>query len=327
MGVAAKNFFEHIDTFMDYRKTVYEVSDQTIKSNRTDLKLFENFIDNKHHIIIDGPAVMDFQYYLKKDRKNSGQSINRKIFTLRSYSHFIRLQGVPHSEGLPFYDVLKIRQGYRNRPEALTPKQLKLIFNAIERNTCLDIRDYAVYALMYLAGLRVGEVFELNIDSIDLKNRQLHVLGKGRKRRKLHLSDELFQVISEYLAVRSYFYNSDKTKALFVSKKGNRLAIRTMEDNFKKLVRKAGLSVRFNVTCHTLRHTFASHLNDKGVDMLVIQSLMGHATSRSTEPYIHPSHEKIREAMERLPGVIFMNNLIKKGGFKMSFQKRYRRKE
>ena len=72
MGVAAKNLFEHIDTFMDYRKTVYEVSDQTIKSTRTDLRLFENFIDNKHHIIIDGHAVMEFQYYLKKGRKNSG---------------------------------------------------------------------------------------------------------------------------------------------------------------------------------------------------------------------------------------------------------------
>jgi len=125
---------------------------------------------------------------------------------------------------------LKIRQGYQNRPDALTPGQLKSLFNAIDRTTCLGLRDYAVYALMYLTGLRVGEVFELNMDSIDIKNRQLHVIGKGGKRRKLHLSDELFRVISEYLAVRKYFYNSDKTKALFVSKKGNRLAIRTMED-------------------------------------------------------------------------------------------------
>ena len=100
-----------------------------------------------------------------------------------------------------------------------------------------------------------------------------------------------------------------------------------MEDNFNKLVGKIGLKVRFNVTCHTLRHAFASHLNDKGVDMLVIQDLMGHITSRSTEPYIHSSHEKIREAMERLPGVIFMNRLIKKGGLKLSFQKKYLRRE
>jgi len=255
MAVAAKEFFEHVDSFMDYRKTVYEVSDQTIKSNLTDIKLFENFIDKSSHDQINGPSVMDFQYYLKKDRENSGRSINRKIFTLRSYAHFIKLQDVAHSEDLPFYDVLKIRQGYQNRPDALTHKQLTLIFNAIDRNTCLGIRDYAIYALMYLAGLRVGEVFGLNMDSIDLENKKLCVIGKGKKRRELHLNDELFQIISEYLAVRQYFYNSDTTEALFVSKKGNRLAIRTMEDNFRKLVSKAGLSLRFNVTCHTLRHT------------------------------------------------------------------------
>ena len=327
MGVTAKDFFEHVDAFMDYRKTVYEVSDQTIKSNMVDLRLFKGFIKRNKHETITGPAVMDFQYYLKKERRNSGRSINRKIFTLSSYAHFIRQQEVAHSENLPFYDVLKIRQGYQNRPDALTPGQLKSLFNAIDRTTCLGLRDYAVYALMYLTGLRVGEVYTLNIDSIDLKKKTLHVIGKGKKVRVLHITDELFQVISEYLAVRPCFHKSSKTKALFVSKKGNRLAIRTMEDNFKKLVSKSGLNVRFNVTCHTLRHTFASHLNDKEVDMLVIQSLMGHATSRSTEPYIHPYYKKIKNAMERLPGVIFMNRLIKEGGLNLSFQGRYREGE
>jgi len=327
VAVAAKEFFEHVDSFMDYRRTVYEVSDQTIKSNLTDLKLFEKFIDKSSHDQINGPSVMEFQYYLKKDRENSGRSINRKIFTLRSYAHFIKLQDVAHSEDLPFYDVLKIRQGYQNRPDALTSKQIKTLFDAIDRNTCIGIRDYAVYALMYLVGLRVGEVYALNIDSIDLKNRILRVIGKGGKVRDLHITEELFHVISEYLAVRSCFYNSSQTNALFVSKKGNRLSIRTMEDNFKKLVDRSGLTLRFTITCHSLRHTFASHLNDKEVDMLVIQSLMGHASSRSTEPYIHPSYKRIKDAIERLPGVIFMNRLVKERGLNLSFQGRHRRKE
>ncbi|SDU57755.1 tyrosine-type recombinase/integrase, partial [Desulfobacula phenolica] len=71
---------------------------------------------------------------------------------------------------------------------------------------------------------------------------------------------------------------------------------------------------------HTLRHSFASHLNDQEVDMLVIKSLMGHSTTRSTEIYIHPSMQKVRQAMEKLPGVIFMNELIKNGGVIFSFQ-------
>jgi integrase/recombinase XerD len=325
MAVAAEDFFAHIDKFMDYRKVVYETSDQTLKSNRTDLKLFRGFIENQAYPAIDGPAVMDFQYYLKKDRGNTGGSINRKIFTLRSYSHFLILQDVKDAHDLPFYDVLKVRQGYRNRPNALTIDQVKRLFEGIDRNTCLGIRDYAVYALMYQTGLRVGEVHTLDIPSIDFENQTLEVIGKGNKRRILHLTDEMVQILIEWLAVRNRFYKSNETDALFVSKKGNRLAIRTMEDNIKKIVRNSGIYARFNISCHTLRHSFASHLNDKDVDILVIQSLLGHTSPRSTEPYIHPSLEKVREAMERLPSVIFLNELVKDGI--LSFQMQYRKRE
>jgi integrase/recombinase XerD len=325
MAVAAEDFFVHIDKFMDYRKVVHETSDQTLKSNQTDLKLFRKFIENQAYPTIDGPAVMDFQYYLKKDRGNTGGSINRKIFTLRSYSHFLILQDVKDADDLPFYDVLKVRQGYRNRPNALTIDQVKRLFEGIDRNTCLGIRDYAVYALMYQTGLRVGEVHSLDISSIDFDNQTLEVIGKGNKLRILHLTDEMVQILIEWMAVRNRFYKSNETDALFVSKKGNRLAIRTMEDNIKKIVRNSGIYARFNIICHTLRHSFASHLNDKDVDILVIQSLLGHTSPRSTEPYIHPSLEKIRESMERLPSVIFLNELVKDGI--LSFQMQYRKRE
>ena len=326
MAVTKKDFFEQIDSFIDYRKKIYEVSTQTIKSNLYDLKLFKNFINEKNYELINGPAVMDFQYHLKQDRKNSGNSINRKIFALRSYGNFLRLQNVPSAENLPFYDVLKVRQGYRNCPNALTHNQIKLFFDTIDRSIILGIRDYAVYALMYQTGLRVGEVFSLNPESINFKNKKLVVIGKGKKRRDMHLTDEILQILSEWIAVRSYFCNSKNNDALFISKKGNRLAIRTMEDNFKKIVLTAGLKTHFNITCHTFRHTFASHLNDEDVDILVIQSLMGHASPRSTHPYIHPSHEKIRQAMERLPGVIFMNKLIESRAINLKFQASFKKK-
>jgi site-specific recombinase XerD len=121
--------------------------------------------------------------------------------------------------------------------------------------------------------------------------------------------------------VRDQFHNSWLTSALFISKKGNRLAIRTIEDNFKKILFYSSISVPFNVTCHTLRHSLASHLNDNDVDILVIQSILGHLSSRSTEPYIHPSFDRIRKDMEKLPGVVFVKELIQKGKLNLSFQK------
>ena len=326
MTIPATMFFEHQDAFFSYRRDIYEISSQTDKSNRVDLALFENFIRSRNQQTIDGPAVIDFQYHLKKERKNCGTSINRKIFTLRSYANFLKLYDVPCAQTLPFYNVLKIRQGYRKRPQALTPQQIKMLFASISTDTLLGIRDYAVYALMYQLGLRVGEVHDLDMESLDFENQKITVMGKGRKPRTLHLNDELIEIISHYLAVRELFLNSWLTRALFVSKKGNRLAIRTMEDNFKKILLQTDVNVPFNVTCHTLRHSLASHLNDNDVDVLVIQSILGHSSTRSTEPYIHPSQERIRQAFEKLPGLIYVKELIRKGVLNVNFQKPYRPK-
>lgn len=320
MAVATEDFFSHIDTFFGYRESIYEISDQTTRTNRIDLQLFKNFVDEGKYSVINGPTVMEFQHYLKEERNNSGGSINRKIFTLRRYAQHLCLVEVEKAETLPFQNILKIRRGYRRRPQALTPKQVERLFKTINRSTVLGIRDYAVYALMYLAGLRIGEVHRLDLESIDLDKRILSVMGKGKKVRTIQLHEELYQIVLEYLRVRSAFYGNAAIAALFVSKKGNRLAIRTMEDNFKKVVDRSDLEVPFPLVCHTLRHTFASHLNENEVDILVIQSLMGHSTPKSTEGYIHPSHEKIRKAMEKLPAVIFMNKLIERGILNLQFQ-------
>lgn len=326
MAVASNNFFTHIDDFFNYRQDIYEISPQTVKSNRVDLDLFKNFICSKNLQTIDGPAVIDFQYYLKKQRQNCGASINRKIFTLRSYGNFLKLYDLSCTDALPFYDVLKIRQGYRKRPGALTPQQISLLFKTIDTDTILGIRDYAVYALMYQLGLRVGEVHDLNLSSLDLNKNKISVIGKGRKPRTLHVNDELIEILCQYLAVRERFLNSWLTPALFVSKKGNRLAIRTMEDNLKNILLQTDFHVQFNVSCHTLRHSMASHLNDKDVDILIIQSILGHSSSRSTEPYIHPSADRVRKAMEKLPGVKFVKELLRKGELNLSFQKPFRPK-
>jgi len=275
---------------------------------------------------ICGPAVIDFQYYLKNQRHNCGASINRKIFTLRSYSNFLKLYDLSGSDALPFYDVLKIRSGYRKQPDALTPQQIIVLLKQIDTHTILGIRDYAVYALMYQLGLRVGEVHGLNLQNIDLKKNKISVIGKGNKPRSLHINSELCDILCQYLAVRDQFHNSWLTSALFISKKGNRLAIRTIEDNFKKILFYSSINTPFKVTCHTLRHSLASHLNDNDVDILVIQSILGHLSTRSTEPYIHPSLDRIRKALEKLPGVKFVKELIRKGELELRFQKSFRPK-
>jgi len=326
LALKTENFFKHIDSFVDYRKEIYEASDQTIRSNLIDLNLFKEFTEKQNYNTITGPVVMKYQVHLKHDRMNVGSSINRKIFTLRSYGQYLSLLEVEGAKRLPFRDILKIRGGYKNIPQALSLDQIKVLFESIDRSTYLGIRDYCIYALMYNLGLRIGEVYSLDLEDIDLKKREITVTGKGKKRRTLYLTDEMMEIINDWLSARKYFLNSEYLKCFFISKKGNRLSIRTMEDNFKKIFINSNIKTYFNVTCHTLRHSFASHLNDEEVDILVLQSLLGHSSTRSTEIYIHPSEQRIRQALDRLPGVKYVSQLIASGALKLRFQKCYKKR-
>lgn len=322
--ITSETFFKHVEPFVEYRRTVYESSGQTIRSNLADIRLFERFVTDKRYASISGEAVMKYQMYLKKDRLNAGSSINRKLFSLRSYGHYLRVSEVEGAQRLPFRDVLKIRTGYGNGPQAFTRSQVKSFFGNIDRTTYLGIRDYCVYALMYNIGLRAGEVYGLEMKNIDFKAKKLTVTGKGRKRRSLHLTNEMAGIIEDWLSAREYFVHSDTVTHLFVSKKGNPLAIRTMEDNFKNVLVRSKITTYFNATCHTMRHSFASHLNDKNVDILVLQSLLGHSTPRSTQIYIHPSEERVRAALEKLPAVRYVTGLIERG--EIVFQGKYEKR-
>ena len=325
-SVSKEHFFQHVDGFIDYRKTIYETSNQTNKSNLIDLSLFKYFLDMKKYDYIDGRAVMDFQYYLKKQRLNCGASMNRKLFTLRSYARYLKFEPIPFLNNLPFSDVLKCRQGYKTKPVGLSEKQTHSLFQSIDRTTFLGLRNYAVFSLMYLLGLRVGEVHNLDMENIDWETKQLTVLGKGNKKRYIPLADEIIAILTQWFAVRKYFLNHHSSNALFLSKKGNRLAIRTMEDNMQKILKQSKITFKIHVTCHTLRHSFASKLNDEGVDVLVIQSLLGHSSPRTTSDYyIHPSLQKVREALEKLPGVIYLNQLVESG--LLNFQSTYKKRE
>jgi site-specific recombinase XerD len=320
MSVTSIDFFAQTDAYLDYRRVVYETSPQTEKSNRSDLTMFRNFVTDNNIEAITGKAAMDFQYYLKKNRKNAGNSLNRKIFTLRTYEKFLQMQNVSDANTLPFRDVLKVRGGYLNTPGALTTNQIKTLLGSVKTNSCLGIRNWALYSLMYGLGLRVGEVHNLDCTDVDLAKGELNVIGKGGKQRTMPIGAELKSIIAEWMDIRIYFKNNHQRRALFVSKKGNRLAIRTIEDNFKKLVDQSDIAARFKVTCHTLRHSFASHLNEKDVDILVLQSLLGHSTPRSTEMYIHPSKKTVKDCLERLPIVKYVADLLNSERFKIPFQ-------
>ena len=148
--ISTETFFNHIDSFIDYRETVYEISDQTTRSNLTDINLFKDYLQTHKHRSITGKAIMGFQVYLKENRLNTGGSINRKLFSLRSYGTYLKVLDIDGAKEIPFRDILKIRSGYRNGPQALSVEQIKTLFNHIDRSTYLGIRDYCLFAFPFI---------------------------------------------------------------------------------------------------------------------------------------------------------------------------------
>jgi site-specific recombinase XerD len=310
------------EPFLSYRKSIGYTRNETAKSNAIDIKLFTDFMDSKGKDTIYGKDIISFQQYLAIDRNNIPSSINRKIFTLRSFQKYLILKEMKNADKLPFQNVLKIRAVRPYRPNFLTEDEMKTLFSAINKNSILGLRDYAIFAIMYLLGLRVGEVNRINIDDIDWYNRLITVTGKCEIKRTLSLSSELKIILENYLAVRNNFLNANKKNALFISKKGNRIAIRTIEDNFIKLIKVTGIKKRSGrVTPHTLRHTCATMLNEKNVKILTIQNILGHSNPNTTiNYYLHTTEHVMRDALEKLPLTLFLNEMINSGEIRLSFQ-------
>ena len=316
-----------MEDFADYRLTLGYAQPQTVQSNKKDIKLFLSFLEMKNIEDINGPAVIEFQKYLSKQRLNAPASANRKIFSLKAYQNFLDLKEIADYNDMPFNKVRKIRNTAPLRPNHLNLDEIEILFNSFGVTTVLGIRDYTIYSLMFLLALRVGEVHRLNLNSIDFSKKEITITGKKGQKRILPLLPEMISILKDFLQVRRHFLNSSECDALFISKKGKRLAIRTIEDNLKKLINKSGLTKPFNVTCHTLRHSQATLLNEKGVDVLVIQNILGHASPRTTiRYYIHATEKQIREAMERLPITLLLNELVDKGVISFTFQKAYSRR-
>ena len=317
----------HLQSFLDYRKNLGYARPATARSNTIDLKLFVDFMDEQAYDSVSGKAIIAFQNHLAHKRNNTPASINRKIFTLRSFQNYLELIGLENADQLPFKKVLKIRAPRAYRPHFLTEDEIKILFETINRNNILGLRDYAVFALMFLLGLRVGEVHRLDLDDINWNQNTIRITGKGGVERTLTLNNELQNALENYLAVRHNFFKVQGNKAFFISKKGNRLAIRTMEDNFKKLLEASGLNKDFKVTPHILRHSCATLLNENQVKILTIQNILGHSNPNTTiNYYLHTTEQKMRDALEKLPLTLFLNELINAGEIILSFQsERYRR--
>lgn len=291
-GKSAKTVYEYyldLRTFFRYIKKYKGLINDNIEMknipvNDIDIKLIES---------ITLSDVYSFLNYALNERKNASAARSRKISSLRSFYNYLTKK------------VLLIK----NNPmlELDTPKQKKSLPKYLSLDEAISLlraidgpnkqRDFAMITVFLNCGIRLSELVGINITSI--KDSYLTVLGKGNKERTIYLNDACKLAINEYLKVRPKPLDSDKN-ALFISNRGTRISHQMVQVTVKKYLQKAGLdTTKYSV--HKLRHTAATLMYQNGVDVRVLQEILGHTSLATTQIYTHLSNDRLQDAANMNP--------------------------
>ncbi len=296
-AISLTDFDHHREDYRNLRLGIFNHQPSGVKGNEYDLNLFSNYFHEHNIKAITGEEILNSLTWLREERGNRAGAINRKEASIRSYFRYLRFVQIEGADSFPIESMPRAREPYTGPVKALEPDEVSRLLVSIDKDSILGFRDFFLYSMLYRLGLRIGEAISINIKDIDFEKQILNIHGKGRRERKLPLLPDLMDILEKWLVYRTRLYGANQLDALFISKKGNRLSIRTAQDNFQKIVTKAGPFSIDKVTPHSMRHAFATHAIEGEQDIFVLKAILGHASTKSTEIYLHPSMRVLRKAV------------------------------
>ena len=261
--------------YLIYINNVKNYSQNTIKSYSSDIK----------HYFENTDSIGEFSSYLKHLNKNrySKTSINRKITSIRTFLFWAVDNDYFNQNQIKIVNNLKVE---KKLPNVLTSSYINRLLDSLPESSQKDLRDKAILELMYSSGLRVSEVSNLTLNSIN-KNNSLRVLGKGNKERVLPMTKRAYVCIKKYIEnSRSKFENEKSKNYLFLGVRGGQLSDREI----RRIVK-----FRTGTFPHSIRHTFATHLLEGGADLRIVQELLGHNDPSTTQIYTHVSKKQLQK--------------------------------
>jgi integrase/recombinase XerC len=298
----------YMQLFLDHLKYERNVSEHTLRNYRIDLGQFHDYLaplgkhGNRAEVDVrqlDHITIREFlaTLYSKKKKKTS---IARKLATLRSFFKFLCREQVLEMNPAELVSSPRLEH---KLPRFLTIEEVVRFIETPETETPLGKRDRAILELLYGSGLRVSELVNLNINDLDFKHRSLRVKGKGRKERIVPFGQKASEALEMYLSVRGELLaeaaEADRDPlVLFLNYQGTRLTTRSVGRLIEKYVKQCA-EVNPEISPHSLRHSFATHLLNAGADLRSIQELLGHARLSTTQLYTHVSTEKLIEVYDR----------------------------
>ena len=233
---------------------------------------------------------------LLNEKQYSKATIARKLATLRSFYKFLVKRNYVSSS-----PVVSIRTPKQEKklPRFLEYEEVKLLLGTPPVNTWLGSRDRAILETLYSTGIRVSELVALNMEDIDFLGEVVHVRGKGKKERISPIGSSALQVIQHYMEYRNKRAQSNgnfDSKVLFVNKHGRRLSTRSVRRKMDKYLKMSGMDPE--ISPHTLRHSFATHMLNKGADLRSVQELLGHQSLSTTQIYTHLTTRRLKEVYD-----------------------------
>ncbi len=296
------------DRYIDYLKAERNVSKYTVRNYTHDLMDFFQFVKDKKISSLKEVDKRDIRDYLSHlmERGIAKTSISRKVSAIRSFYRYLLREKFIDANPVATTNSPKLD---RRLPSFLTLDEIERLLKTPDLSKPEGLRDRAWMELLYASGLRVSELVNLNKGQIAFERREIILASKGSKDRGVLFGAPatkgskdrgvLFGVpaakaLQEYLTRgRPELESGKKTEALFLNNKGGRLTARSFQRILQKYAKLAGIDKR--VHPHVLRHTFATHLLDRGADLRVVQELLGHADLSSTQVYTHVTKSQARK--------------------------------
>ena len=286
----------HVDDFLHYLEKERGYSPHTVKAYKIDLTQFRRFLSDygadpfSSLLGVDRQVIKHFVGYLS-EKGLSPRSSARKIASIKSFYRY--LLKTDHIESNPAAGVQAPRRD-QSLPKFIQKKVLANVLVPLATDDWQTGRDRTILELLYSTGIRLSELVALDLDDVELDQLTVRVFGKGGKARIVPLGQTAAKAIKIYLKRRAIHMNEKRGEApLFISKRGHRIASRTVQLRLKLLFESASIGSGF--TPHLMRHSFATHLLDGGADIQAVKELLGHASLSSTQIYTHLKTEKMKE--------------------------------
>lgn len=281
-----------IDDFLSYLEFECGLSLNTIRAYAADLKGFVSSADARD---LNSPADVRTEHIVEhmlgqKSRGLSVNSISRQLVAIRMLFRFLVMEGKVKSDVTSILDSPRL---WRRLPDVLDVSDVEQLLKAPNGKAELELRDRAILETLYATGARVSEVAGLTLNDINFEYTFVRCHGKGDKERLVPMGQKAIAAIKEYLQqARPKLARRANSPNLFLSRNGNALDRESIWRMVKKYALKAGINKK--VTPHTLRHSFATHMLQRGADLRAIQEMLGHASVVTTQIYTHVDKDRLK---------------------------------